>query len=74
MVAQVRALFLGANLGESPYDRSLMTARPPNAVSRATAVLVIAAVATVWGLGFPMTRIVLEDDISVGALRGVARV
>ena len=41
------------------------------AISHATAVLIIALVATVWGFGFPMTRIVLDGGLSVGALMGL---
>jgi hypothetical protein len=37
------------------------------ATSHARAVLIIALVATVWGFGFPMTRIVLDGGLSVGA-------
>jgi drug/metabolite transporter (DMT)-like permease len=37
-------------------------------ISHSTAVLIIASVATVWGFGFPMTRIVLDGGLSVGAL------
>ncbi len=33
--------------------------------------LIIALVATVWGFGFPMTRIVLDGGLSVGALMGL---
>ena len=40
----------------------------PAPVSHRAAVLIIASVATIWGLGFPMTRIALEGGISVGAL------
>jgi len=64
---RVSAAVLGSNLGESSYDCSLMTAGPPNTVSHPTAVLIIATVATVWGFGFPMTRIVLDGGLSVGA-------
>src|SRR5271165_2133424 len=38
------------------------------AISHPAAVLMIALVATVWGFGFPMTRIVLDGGLSVGAL------
>lgn len=48
-----------------------MTVRPPNTVSHGTAVLIIALVATVWGFGFPTTRIVLDGGLSVGALMGL---
>jgi drug/metabolite transporter (DMT)-like permease len=48
-----------------------MTARPQSAISHRTAVLIIASVAGVWGLGFPMTRIVLDGGLSVGALMGL---
>jgi drug/metabolite transporter (DMT)-like permease len=34
-------------------------------------VLIIASVATVWGFGFPMTRIVLDGGLSVGALMSI---
>jgi drug/metabolite transporter (DMT)-like permease len=37
-------------------------------ISHNVAVLMIASVAAVWGLGFPMTRFALEGGISVGAL------
>ncbi len=42
-----------------------------HAISHPTAVLIIALVATVWGFGFPMTRIVLDGGLSVGALMGL---
>ena len=45
--------------------------RPQAAVSHPTAVLIIASVATVWGFGFPMTRIVLDGGLSVGALMSI---
>src|SRR5271165_132221 len=41
------------------------------AISHATAVLIIASVATVWGFGFPMTRIVLDGGFSVGSLMSI---
>jgi drug/metabolite transporter (DMT)-like permease len=34
-------------------------------------VLIIALVATIWGFGFPATRIVLDGGLSVGALMGL---
>lgn len=40
----------------------------PVPVSHATAILLIASTAVVWGFGFPMTRFALETGISVGAL------
>jgi len=40
-------------------------------ISHATAVLIIAAAASVWGLGFPMTRFALDGGISAGALMSV---
>src|SRR5215813_985512 len=40
----------------------------PVPVTHATAVLLIASTAVVWGFGFPMTRFALEEGISVGAL------
>lgn len=40
----------------------------PTPVSHATAVLLIASTAFVWGFGFPMTRFALDSGISVGAL------
>ena len=40
----------------------------PTPVSHATAVVLIASAAVVWGFGFPMTRFALETGISVGAL------
>jgi hypothetical protein len=43
----------------------MRTNRP--AISHRTAVLIIASVATVSGFGFPMTRIVLDGGLSVGA-------
>jgi drug/metabolite transporter (DMT)-like permease len=43
----------------------------PAGISHRTAVLIIASVATVWGFGFPMTRIVLDGGLSVGALMGL---
>ncbi len=41
------------------------------ASSHGAAVLILASVATVWGFGFPMTRIVLDGGLSVGALMGL---
>ena len=43
----------------------------PAAISHATAVVIIALVATVWGVGFPMTRFALEGGISAAALMTV---
>jgi len=37
-------------------------------ISHRRAVLIIAMAATIWGLGFPMTRIALSGGLSVGAL------
>ncbi len=37
-------------------------------ISHGTAVLIIASVAAIWGVGFPMTRFALDSGISVGAL------
>jgi len=49
-----------------------MTAtRTQAGISHATAVLIIALVATIWGFGFPATRIVLDGGLSVGALMGL---
>src|SRR5271166_1988138 len=49
-----------------------MTAQRPQAgISHRTAVLIIASVATVWGFGFPMTRIVLDGGLSVGTLMSI---
>jgi drug/metabolite transporter (DMT)-like permease len=45
-----------------------MTRKSQSEISHATAVLLIACVAAVWGLGFPMTRFALDGGISVGAL------
>ncbi len=45
-----------------------MDRKPTTEISHSTAVLIIALVAMVWGLGFPMTRIVLDGGLSVGAL------
>ena len=45
-----------------PHDSS-----HPAPVSHVTAVLTIASVAAIWGLGFPMTRIALNGGVSVGA-------
>jgi len=50
---------------------SLKLETAPKPVSHSTAVLVIAGVAAVWGLGFPMTRIALEGGLSAGALMSV---
>src|SRR5271157_5743701 len=36
------------------------------AISHPTAVLIIASVATVWGFGFPMTRVVLDGGLPRG--------
>ena len=46
----------------------MKTAAP---ISHGTAVLVIAAVAAIWGFGFPMTRFALQGGISAGALMSV---
>ena len=43
----------------------------PVNISHGTAVLIVASVATVWGFGFPMTRIVLDGGLSVGALMSI---
>ena len=43
----------------------------PKPISHPTAVLVIATVAAIWGLGFPMTRFALEGGLSAGALMSV---
>jgi drug/metabolite transporter (DMT)-like permease len=48
-----------------------MTERAQPGISHARAVLIIALVATVWGFGFPMTRIVLDGGLSVGAQMGI---
>src|SRR5271169_1774557 len=45
--------------------------RPEGGISHRTAALIIASVATVWGFGFPMTRIVLDGGLSVGALMSI---
>ena len=45
--------------------------RQPASISHARAVLIIALVATIWGFGFPATRIVLDGGLSVGALMGL---
>ena len=37
-------------------------------ISHGTAVLIIALTATIWGLGFPATRIALSGGMSVGVL------
>lgn len=49
-----------------PRDRSQSAP-----ISHGTAILIIASVAAVWGLGFPMTRFALDGGISVGALMSV---
>jgi drug/metabolite transporter (DMT)-like permease len=43
----------------------------PAAISHATAVLTVAMAASIWGFGFPMTRIVLKGGVSVGALMSI---
>ncbi len=40
-------------------------------ISHSTAVLTIASVAAVWGLGFPMMRIALNGGMTVGAMTSV---
>src|SRR5271166_774142 len=45
--------------------------RPQSEISHRTAVLIVASVATVWGFGFPMTRIVLDGGLSVGSLMSI---
>jgi drug/metabolite transporter (DMT)-like permease len=42
-----------------------------NGISHRTAVLTIGMAASIWGFGFPMTRIALSGGISVGALMSV---
>jgi len=37
-------------------------------ISHRTAVLIVATAASIWGLGFPITRIALNDGMSVGVL------
>ena len=49
----------------------MIAPRPQSEISHRTAVLIIASVATVWGFGFPMTRIVLDGGLSVGALMSI---
>src|SRR5271165_1597356 len=49
----------------------MTTRRAQPAISHSTAVLIVASVATVWGFGFPMTRIVLDGGLSVGALMSI---
>ncbi|MFZ0707683.1 MAG: DMT family transporter [Candidatus Korobacteraceae bacterium] len=39
-----------------------------SSISHRTAVLIVATAASIWGLGFPMTRIALSDGMSVGVL------
>jgi drug/metabolite transporter (DMT)-like permease len=48
-----------------------MNGQSQSAISHRTAVVIIASVATVWGFGFPMTRIVLDGGLSVGALMSI---
>src|SRR5271169_1357748 len=49
-----------------------MTAqRHQSEISHSTAILIIALVATVWGFGFPMTRIVHDGGLSVGGLMSI---
>lgn len=48
-----------------------MNASPTSGISHRRAVLTIAMAATIWGFGFPMTRIALSGGISVGALMSV---
>ena len=48
-----------------------MMTRQPESISHSTAVFIIALVATVWGLGIPTTRIVLDGGLSVGALMSI---
>ncbi len=40
-------------------------------ISHVTAIVIIASVAAVWGLGFPMTRFALDGGISAAALMSV---
>jgi drug/metabolite transporter (DMT)-like permease len=49
----------------------MTTLRAQPEISHRTAVLIIAVVATIWGFGFPATRIVLDGGLSVGALMGL---
>jgi drug/metabolite transporter (DMT)-like permease len=42
--------------------------KPSTTISHGTAVLIVAIVASIWGLGFPMTRFALAGGVSAGAL------
>ena len=46
----------------------MVNSSQPASIRHGAAVLLIASVAMVWGLGFPMTRFALNGGISVGAL------
>ena len=56
---------------QSAVAFSVTSTRRQPEISHRTAVLIIAAVATIWGFGFPATRIVLDGGLSVGALMGL---
>ncbi len=45
-----------------------MSSHPERGISHGTAVLIIATAATIWGFGFPATRIALSGGMSVGVL------
>ncbi len=48
-----------------------MSPHPQREISHRAAILIIAMAATIWGVGFPMTRIALSGGVSVGALMSV---
>ncbi len=48
-----------------------MSPHPQREISHRAAVLIIATTATIWGLGFPATRIALNSGMSVGMLMSV---
>jgi drug/metabolite transporter (DMT)-like permease len=48
-----------------------MSPQPQREISHRAAVLIIATTATIWGLGFPATRIALNSGMSVGVLMSV---
>jgi drug/metabolite transporter (DMT)-like permease len=56
---------------ERPLPAMSQDRAQPAPISHGTAVLIVATVATIWGFGFPATRIVLDGGLSVGALMGL---
>ena len=59
---------IGASRAEDPARVEIIRMKQSPTISHGTAVLIVAIVASIWGLGFPMTRFALAGGISAGAL------